>query len=336
MTGAQGFLGRHLVARWLESRPDVEVLGLGRSDRLNDTFTFELGWKGRTVPAPLPSALRGLAADARYDYEQVDACDTERIGAMLRGFRPTVIVHGASALRDDPWQALFHSNVQSVISLMEAVVALGDPLPRLVLVSSGSVYGAKQPDALPLEETDPCVPLDLYAVSKLAGEDAARIAALEHDVPLVRSRIFNLLGPGLQDRHFAAMLAGHVASVRLGIAPAVLEVGRLDTTRDFIDVRDASAALMTLAERATPGERALYNVASGRETPIRVVYEHLVRLGGVSGLVAKEGDPRPLDVPRSYADIGRMRALGFRPAIDLADSLLDMIRYYEESMGAGG
>ena len=50
ITGAQGFLGRYLVADALESDIDVQILGLGRSPRSDDHFTFDLAWRGGREP----------------------------------------------------------------------------------------------------------------------------------------------------------------------------------------------------------------------------------------------------------------------------------------------
>jgi GDP-4-dehydro-6-deoxy-D-mannose reductase len=337
VTGAQGFLGHHLVQRWLGSRPSASVLGVGRSARLDATFTYDLRWGGGRVPAPLPATSADLASEARYAYEPLDLGDPDGVAALLRSFRPDVIVHCASALRDDPWQALIGSNIRTVIAILEAIVASPPPAPRLVLVSSGSVYGRKEADRLPLDEADACIPLDLYAATKLAGEDVARILSLEHDVPLVRARVFNLLGPGLQDRHLAASLAGQIVSLQRGIDEGPLHVGRLDTTRDFIDVRDASNALLVLAERAPAGPGSVYNVATGREVPVRSVVEDLLRLGGVSAdRVEHDVSPRPVDIPRSVADVRRAGALGIAPAFDLVDTLSEMLRYYDESVVAPG
>ena len=326
------------MSRWLASRPSVRILGVGRSERLDETFTYDLRWGERSVRAPLPPEVRAAAADPRYGYEAVDLGDPDGVAGVLRSFRPDVIIHGASALRDDPWPALFRSNVQSVITIAEAVRASSVPAPRLVLVSSGSVYGAKDPDRLPLDETDPCVPLDLYAASKTAAEDVARIVSLQHDVPLVRARVFNLLGPGLQDRHVAASLAGQIAAMRLGLSAGPLQVGRLDTTRDFVDVRDASEALIVIAE-ARPGAGSVFNVASGVETSIQTVLDHLLRLGETPPERVdrrREVASRAGEILRSYADIRRAIGLGFAPAFGLEDSLSDMLLYYEESVSAAG
>ena len=108
---------------------------------------------------------------------------------------------------------------------MDAVGLVGRAL--VVVVSSGSVYGRTDPARLPHREGDPCEPLDLYAASKRAAEDVARILGERHGIPVIQARVFNLIGAGLQDRHLAAHVAGQVAAMRLGLAPLVLRVGPL-------------------------------------------------------------------------------------------------------------
>src|SRR5262249_20425815 len=108
------------------------------------------------------------------------------------------------------------------------------PTPRVVIVSSGSVYGAVESTHLPIDEGEARQPLDLYAATKSAMEDVCRIVAGQRGVSLVVARVFNLLGPGLQDRHLAAELAAQVAGIKLGLHEAAVQVGPLDTTRDFV------------------------------------------------------------------------------------------------------
>jgi nucleoside-diphosphate-sugar epimerase len=291
-------------------------------------FTHQLTWNGAPVRAPLPEELASLRADARYRYEPIDVLDEASIAEALARFRPDAIVHSAAALRDEPRERLFDANARAVGRLGQALATLPEPRPLLLVVSTGSVYGAAGDSDLPLRETAACAPADLYAASKRAGEDVIRIVAGHHEIPLILARPFNLLGPGLQDRHLAGSLAGQVAQVSLGLAPPVLRVGPLDTTRDFIDVRDAAAALITLVERGAPGE--VYNVATGRETPTETILAHLLRVAGLDAGGAVRIDRlarRPLDVRRSYADVSRLASLGFEPGLDLVRTLEDMLDY---------
>jgi nucleoside-diphosphate-sugar epimerase len=325
VTGAQGFLGRNLVRTLLDADPGVSVLGIGRSHRRADEFTHRLEWQGAQVAAPLPSELSAAEEDPRYAYQAVDLEDTSRLAEILRAFEPGVVVNAAAALRDEPLPALLRSNVTALAALLESIPRGA----RVVLVSSGSVYGAVPPERLPIAEEAPCRPLDLYAASKHAAEDIARILADQLGLPLVVARVFNLLGPGLQDRHLAAALARQVAAIELGLNPPVLEVGPLDTTRDFVDVRDAARGLALAAEAGVAG--TAYNLASGRETPVQAILDGLLDAAGLrDDFSIARLERRSGDYERSYADIARIRELGFAPAVDLDRSLAAMLGYYTE------
>jgi GDP-4-dehydro-6-deoxy-D-mannose reductase len=329
VTGAQGLLGRHLVARLLVPEGSREVMGMGRSARQDTHYTHELEWHGRLVPAPLPTTLRAVARHPRYQYRALDVGEaTATTSAALAEFLPDTVIHVAGALRDEPWPKLLASNVQAVFGLTEALARLpAHQRPRLVVVSSGSVYGRSLPGSLPLRETESCFPLDLYAASKHAGEDVSRVQAAHQGVSVVIGRVFNLLGPGLQHRHLAGSLAGQIAAIKLGLAEPFIRVGPLETSRDFVDVRDAADALAILSDTGEPGE--IYNVASGREVVVGTVLDELVRHGGLGDAVVIRRHPgRPADVARSVGDISKLRHLGFEPETRLSQSLSDMLDYY--------
>ncbi len=331
ITGAQGFVGRYLAAHWLRDDPAATVLGVGRSPRLQATFAHAVSWGGTRAPAPLPATLSDALRSARSRYLSLDVLRTRDVAALVSAFRPTVVVHLAAALRDDPPDRLFRTNVQGALSLLEGVVAAGIEPPRIVLGSSGSVYGSAPPDALPLQERRYAAPEDLYAVSKQAGENAACIVARRHALPIVRARIFNVVGPGQDERHLCGWIASQAAAIAAGAAPPVVTTGPLETTRDFVAVRDVARALKVLAERGVPGEA--YNVASGVETPVAHVVDETIRLAGIDGRVRRERtSARPADVPRQVADIGRLCALGFMPRVSLTDVLTELLRYYRETV----
>jgi dTDP-D-glucose 4,6-dehydratase len=108
-----------------------------------------------------------------------------------------------------------------------------------------------------------------------------------------------------------------------------LEVGALDTTRDFIDVRDVAAALLLVAHRGDHG--GTYNIASGRETPIHFILSELLRISGLTVAIQPRND-LPRGVRRHVADVSRLRRLGFVPAHTLGESLRDLFRYEQAEL----
>lgn len=325
VTGAQGLLGRHVVAALLAEGAEA-ILGVGRSPQRHDSYTHDLDWLGRRVAAPLPSYLRYVSGDARYSYARLDLRDAEVVAEVAHRFRPDAVIHTAAALRDQAWAELFDSNVAATMGLVTGLAAAG--APRVVLTSSGSVYGAGG-GRPPFAEDGPAEPLDLYGASKRAGEDVARILAAQHGVALVRARVFNLVGPGLQDRHLPAVLAARLAAIARGLAHPVLRLGPLTATRDFVDVRDAARALVILARSSSAAP--VYNVASGVETPVQAVLDALLRISGQAGRVRVEQAPaRATDVSRAWADVSRLRSLGFATQYDLPETLAEMVAYFDD------
>lgn len=329
ITGAQGFCGRYLIADWLAHDPDLEVVGIGRSPREDAVFTHEVHWGHRAVAAPLPDALASAARDPRYRYIPLDLHDRPALTRLLQEFRPTHVVHLAAALRDEPVARLFDANVDALVDLLEALVGADVDVRRVVLGSSGSVYGNPAERHLPIPEDAPCEPVDLHAVSKLAGEQVSRIVAKQRKLPVVWARIFNPAGPGQDERHLCGRLAQQATAIAAGVIPPTLEVGALTATRDFVDVRDVARGLRVLALAPSDVDGQAYNLGSGREDRTEQVLTDVLRFTGIEDTVRLVRlPPRPMDIPRHFADITRLRALGYEPRYALSDSLRDVVDYY--------
>ncbi|HKP13388.1 MAG TPA: NAD-dependent epimerase/dehydratase family protein [Blastocatellia bacterium] len=327
ITGAQGFVGRYLVAHLLNAESGAEILGIGRSPASDDRFTHAVHWGAVRLAAPLPRELDEVFSDRRYRYAAVDLRQRAELTRVIKDYRPEAVFHLAAALRDDPPESLFRINVEGTIHLIEAIAESAIERPRLIFGSSGGVYGIPHGDALPLGESHPCRPIDFYSISKLAAEQAAWALARLYKIPLIVTRLFNLVGPGQDERHACGKFASTLAAIAANQLPRQITVGALATTRDFLDVRDAAAALHLLSERGEAG--AAYNVGSGNETGIGAVLAIALRAAGLAGSVeVRAGANRALDIPRHFADIRRLKALGFRPRLSLERSIEDLFRYY--------
>ena len=331
VTGAQGFVGRYVVSRLLSSESEVTVLGVGRSRRLDDSFTHSVSWKTQLIPAPLPDELKTSRYGDRYQYASIDIRDRVGLCEILRSFQPHVLIHLASGLRDDPPDYLFRLNFEGTIHLIEAIKESGIDAPLLIICSTGGVYGTPEEDGVPIKESSPCIPADLYSASKLASEHASRILAKQYEIPTIWARLFNLVGAGQDERHACGRFASTVAAILKKELPPVIKVGRLDTTRDFVNVLDVAYALELLSEKGTLGET--YNVGSGTESSIRSILDTILSLAGLEDVVKVEHtEDRVNDIARHFADIGRLRSLGFQPKYDLRQSLEQLLLYYVETV----
>ncbi len=324
VTGAQGFIGRYLTAHLLADRPDAEVLGIGRSPERRETFAHSIGWAGMRVPAPLPAGLQATPHHSAYRYASIDLSARAPLTRALAAFRPDVVIHLASALRDDSPGDLVRTNVEGTGTLVEAIADAGADLRRLIVCSSGGVYGSAVP---PFEEETACWPIDVYSVSKLTAEDLARALAARRGIAMTIARLFNVIGAGEDDRHAGPQFARQSAEIHHGLRARVVDVGDLSATRDLIDVRDVATALSTLADRGAPG--GLYNVATGVESSIRSLLDSVLGAAGLSGAVEIRQRPTGTGgLKRHFADASRLRALGWAPRFELVRSAWDMVEYY--------
>jgi GDP-4-dehydro-6-deoxy-D-mannose reductase len=297
VTGAGGFVGGHLVAalraRGHEVVPADRAPAAHDEDTLPLDVTDPLGVRG-AVELARPDAIAHLAAQA---------------------FVP------ASLAEPD---TTFDVNARGTLYLLDAVRAFaeqGGAPPRVLVVSSGDVYGAQPSDALPLRETTAPLPRSPYAASKVAAEALALAYARAYRVDAVVTRAFNHVGAGQDERFAVVAFALQVARAAAGHGPRVL-VGNLEASRDFLDVRDVCDAYALLLEgRGDAGE--IYNVCSGTATTMREILRRLVELARVP--VEVREDParmRPADVPVSVGDASKLReATGWTPRIPLAAAL---------------
>lgn len=287
VTGASGFLGRHLVTRLAAGGAHTAALCLERG--------------------PLPAEVEFVPADVR---------DRAAVAAAVAATAPDAIVHLAALSHvGDSWKRMpdyFEVNVLGTEHV--AAAAAGR---RLLFASTAEVYGLVPEDEQPIVESRRPAPRSPYALTKAAAERTA----LAGGATVVR--LFNLAGAGQLPTFALPSFATQLAAIERGEAPPVLRVGNLAARRDFVHVDDAVDGLALLVERGEAG--GTYNLASGRSISIADALDALRRVAGVEAKV--EVDPerfRPVDVPRLEGDARRLAALGWSPRRPLEQALADV------------
>lgn len=318
VTGAQGFIGRYVVAALLDA--GHAVIGTGRSVQDDTSFTHAIDDTQPFRAARLPDPLRRTIGDApSYRYERCDlACD-QQVDAMMADITPTRVLHLAAALRDESWTNLMTSNVQSTLNLLHTVARLPSP-PHVVLGSSGSVYGDQT--KMPIAEDALPRPIGPYATTKLMAELAASEIARAAGFPLSIARIFNVIGPGLQPRHLPGYLAHRIAVLERDGKPARLALGDISTVRDFIDVRDVAACLATTKGWATASH---VNIA-GAPAAIADIVQMFITRSAVPLEIVHDSARSRVGSTRVEADTTILRKF-HEPGISLSRSVDDMLAF---------
>jgi nucleoside-diphosphate-sugar epimerase len=268
--------------------------------------------------------------------EPCDLTDADRVGDVVAAARPQWVFQCAGATRTNDPRELYRLHVEGTLNVLSAV-GRHVPAAPVVLLGSAAEYGPVAAEALPVREDYPPAPRSFFGASKLAQTQAGLAAAAEWGLGVVVVRPFNIIGPGLPKHYFAAALAERLIEARAAGASGNVPVVNAEATRDFVDVRDVAGVLLGLMARGEPpaGTMALYNIASGHETPVRAVAEKLCGLAGdFKAVDAGAGGSRSC-IRRSWGDAARLRdAIGWVPRISWEQSIEDLWRSHAHLVGA--
>jgi GDP-4-dehydro-6-deoxy-D-mannose reductase len=267
-------------------------------------------------------------AERSPGLERCDLTEPGRVEEVVAAARPRWVFQCAGATHTSDAREMYRLHVGGSLNVLAAVERHA-PAAATVLFGSAAEYGPVEPAALPVGEDRPPAPRSFFGASKLAQTQAGIAAAAEWGLAVVVVRPFNVIGPGLPAHYLAAALAERLARAKAAGAGGEFPVVNAGATRDFVDVRDVAAALVALAARPVPapGSAALYNIASGRETPLLAVADRLCALaGGFRAVDAGPGRSRS-GIQRSCGDASRLReATGWAPRIAWEQSVEDLWR----------
>ncbi len=290
----------------------------------------------------LSAHLEELGDEVVLTDSDVDVTDADAVAASVLRVDPDVIYHLAALSHvgrswTDPART-FEVNALGTLHVLEAATRCSVS-PVVVVVSSAEVYG-QAVGVEPLTEGAELRPVTPYAASKVAAEFLALQAWLGRQVPTVRVRPFNHVGPGQSRDFVVSALAQRIASVE-GSGGGDVKIGNLAAARDFTDVRDVVRAYRLLASAALEDPAIsgqVYNVAAGKAVTIAAIAARLCAMATVP--VELVSDPtlfRPIDVPIFTGDAAQLRRVtGWDPQIPLESTLEDMLDFWRRDISGQG
>src|SRR6266849_8844981 len=174
VTGAEGFIGSHLVR-----------------------FLLAKAWN--VVGTYCQHGHESLPKLPNLEFVQCDLRNGQRVTQVLARYEPTHIFHlGAQSLPTLSWEDpvwTFESNIMGSLNLFEAMRHMKRP-PVIVSACSSAEYGHVAASAIPVTESHPLLPLHPYGISKVCLDLLAREYFLDYKIPAVNLRLFNTTGPG--------------------------------------------------------------------------------------------------------------------------------------------
>jgi dTDP-glucose 4,6-dehydratase len=298
VTGADGFLGSHLVERLLAD--GHRVVALVRACSTTGTATLRL----RNL-AHVASALEGVIA---VDIAGADAVD------RMADAEPDVVFHLAAEAYVERSFTQPHDVLRTNLGGTMNALALTRRCPRvqrLVITSSSEVYGpARTPS---MTEEHPLEPTSPYAASKVAADRMAIAWHRTWGTPVTVVRPFNTYGP----RHVYDVIPKFIARALRGEPLVVHGDGR--QSRDFTWVDDMIDAFLLAASHPELVGRAIH-FGSGEATEIGALARTIVELAGSRSSI-EHGSARAAQVERLCCDATVAHRLGWRPKVALAEGL---------------
>lgn len=283
VTGLSGFVGKHL-AHLIEDHPHWYLIP-NQEYNLTDAPSLD-NWLSQEIP----DAVIHLAGQA----------------FVPESFR-------------DPGHTL-QVNLLGTLNLLQALKRRGFN-GIFLYVSSGDVYGQVAEGDLPVVESLVPRPRNPYAVSKVAAELLCQQWSYSEPWRIIVARPFNHIGSGQGEAFVIPSMARQLIRVQLGLQSAQLDVGDVDVTRDFLDVRDVLQAYLALLERGRSGE--VYNVCSGVEWRVRDLIMQMASLSEVQVELVQDNSRMRLSEQRRVVGCSQklQQETGWKPSISITETL---------------
>ncbi len=303
VTGGAGFIGSHLVRHVLTQSGDVVV----NLDALKYSGNL--------------ANLKDVEHHPRYKFVQGDICDAELVTRLLKEEAIEGVINCAAETHVDRSitepLAFAKTDVIGTATLLEA--ARGAGVQRFVQVSTDEVYGSVETGHS--TEEDLIAPRSPYAASKAGGDLLVRSFWTTYRFPVLITRGSNTYGPNQYPEKFIPLFITNAIEDQ----PLPL-YGDGRYRRDWLSVYDHAAGIDHVFRRGEAGH--VYNIGGGNERENIVVAEAiLAQLGKPRSLIRHVQD-RPGHDRRYAVDCAKLRALGWKPAVEFEAGLTATVEWY--------
>lgn len=302
VAGGAGFVGSSVVRELLHNGAEVVVY---------DNFLH---------------GTRENLDEIRADIRLVvgDVLDEWKLSRAFREFQPQFVFDLVGdtyvpTAYDVP-KRFFRINVEGTINILMASKMFD--VERVLYVSSTEVYG--EPVMTPMTEDHPLLPLNTYAVSKMAADRLCFTFQKEHDIPVIIARIYNVYGPRETEPYVIPEIIAQLAK------SSVIQLGNADAKRDFTYVTDTAKGLIACLSSDIPNGEPV-NIGSGNVYSIR---ELVAIVAEVMGRVEYEIriDPRRmrrLDINLFQCDATKLHtATGWQPEVGIHEGLRRTVDWF--------
>lgn len=343
ITGGAGFVGSHLVDALVERRYRVKIL---------DNLEPQVHGRKQKPPEYLnkdAEFLRGDVRNREYLKKAIDGVE------IIFHFAARVGV-GQSMYQI---QKYMETNTLGTANLLDILASEKHKVERLIVASSMSIYGEgvyrcrdcgvvfpilrkdeqllkkdwemrcthchRIVKPIPTSEDKPLHPTSIYAISKRDQEEMCLTIGRAYHIPTVALRYFNIYGPRQSlSNPYTGVCAIFSSRIKNNQPPLIYEDGL--QTRDFINIRDIIQATLLVMEKSE-ADYQIFNVGTGKPTSVLNIAQVLTRLYNKEIKPQIANKYRSGDIRHCYADISKIKKLGFVPRISLEVGMRKLVEW---------
>jgi dTDP-glucose 4,6-dehydratase len=320
VTGGAGFIGSHVVRRFVSRYPQYQIINL-------DALTYAGNLEN----------LKDVEQSANYRFVKGDITDSEFIDALFQKHKFDGVIHLAAESHvdrsiTDPGQFI-KTNILGTVNLLNAALRIwGENATdkRFYHISTDEVYGSlENMDQLFTEQT-PYNPQSPYSASKAASDHFVRAWANTYKLPVIISNCSNNYGPFQFPEKLIPLIINNIKNNK-----PLPVYGQGNNIRDWLHVEDHAAAIDLLFHKGENGET--YNIGSKNEwrnidlvkSICHICDGVLQRKAGTSEmLITFVKDRKGHDLRYAIDNHKIETELGWKPSISFEAGLRDTVLWY--------
>lgn len=312
ITGVTGFVGTWLAKDLVER--GANVVGFVR-DEIPNMPLRTMGVYDKLRAAPKGDLVDYKSVKRVFNEYEIDTC-------FHLAAQPIVTI----ANKNPAWT--FEVNIKGSWNVLEAA-RTSEKIRAVIIASTDKVYG--EPIKLPITEDHPLLAEYPYDASKACMERLARTFFTTYGLPVAITRCCNIYGGG--DMNFSRIINGTIKAILLDQNPVIRSDGT--PVRDFIFVKDAANAYVTLAEQIeNEGVKGqAFNFASNAPINMLDLVKKIIEVSGKTNLKPDvQGTKKPdAEIDEQYLSSEKAeRVLGWQPQFNLEAGLKETIKWYED------
>ncbi len=310
ITGANGFIGSHLVKKLIDLDADVIVLN-------HKIFSKNL-------------ILNQSYIDKTKEKIIAKIEDKEAIFDVFKKNKPTFVFHLAAQpiveLGDKDPLSTFETNIMGTANILEA--ARKFKTKGIIIASSAHVYGQNK---VPLLEEYFPQPSRPYETSKACADILAQTYAIHYKLPIAIARFVNIYGPGDNNQR---LIPRTIKLLKQKESPIIYNN---KIVRDFLYIDDAIDAYLTLAKKIKKNNidksNIVYNFGSGQQYTVGKIINLIIKLMSKKDIqLIYENKTRPNEIIEQYLDITKAKKiLNWQAKYSLENGLKETINWYQQN-----